>query len=71
MKVRAKAILFSIKYGLLPYWCYEKKCHYYCSYLEHLVINIKYAWRWITFNEYQGDIEFEQKTNNNFLNQPK
>lgn len=69
--MRLKAIYYSIKHGLLPYWMYEKKKHYNCSYLSHLWINIKYAWRWITFREYQSDIDFEKHINSNTNTPPK
>lgn len=61
--MRLEAIYKAFYYGLLPYWCYEKERHYSCSYFQHLIINVKYAWRWITFNEDQSDIEFEINTN--------
>ena len=61
--MRFRAIYKAIYHGLMPYWFYEKECHYQCSYLEHLWINLQYAWRWISFSEYQSDIEFEQQTN--------
>jgi hypothetical protein len=64
--IRIKAIYYCLKYGLLPYWLYEKECHYKgTSYLQHLLINIKYACVWITFNETEEDIEFEKAFNNN------
>jgi hypothetical protein len=62
---RVKAILYCLKFGLLPYWLYEKKCHYDCSYVEHLWINVKYAWRWMTFSEYESDVDFEMSENKN------
>lgn len=59
--MRIKAIYSAIKHGLLPYWMYEKEKHYSCGYWEHLIINVKYALRWMTFNEDQEDIEFEKQ----------
>lgn len=59
--MRVKAIYNSLKHGLLPYWMYEKNPHYDCTYFEHLWINIKYAYRWATFNELQSDIDFEKE----------
>lgn len=64
--VRVTAIAYSLLYGLFPYWVYERKCHYDCTYLQHLVINLKYSWRWLSFQEYESDVEFEKITNNNF-----
>jgi hypothetical protein len=61
--MRIRAIYKCVVHGLLPYWMYEKQKHYTCSYLEHLAINIKYAWRWATFSETESDINFEKTTN--------
>jgi hypothetical protein len=65
MTQRTKAVLFCIKYGLLPWWFYEKKKHYDCSYWEHLRLNITYALRWLRGKETEDDIEFEKTTNKN------
>lgn len=33
-------------YGIMPYWVYERRCHYDCTYWQHLLINLRYAiWR--------------------------
>lgn len=63
--VRLKAILNCLYFGLLPWWMYEKKRHYDCSYVYHLVINIQHAWRWATFHEDESDKEFESEVNKN------
>lgn len=63
--IRTRAILKALYFGIMPYWVYENVRHYECSYWQHLVINIKYAWRWITYSEDESDREFELKTNNN------
>lgn len=60
---RLKIIYNCLYHGLLPYYFYEKECHYECSYLEHLIINLKYAYRWLSFNETGDDIEFEKENN--------
>lgn len=65
-KIRVKAICFAIYHGFLPTWCYEKTPHHNTTYLKHLFINLKYAFRWLTFNEHPTDIEFERETNQNF-----
>lgn len=62
--MRVKIVLQAIKHGVLPWWMYEKQKHYDCTYLQHLWINIRYAWRWATFNELQTDIDFENNGNN-------
>lgn len=32
-------------YGLLPWWCYERTCHYRpWSYWQHLAVNMRLAW---------------------------
>lgn len=65
--IRIKAIWYCLKFGILPYWMYEKKKHYECNYFEHLMINIKMACRWALFKEDETDIEFERKVNKNYL----
>ena len=65
MMTRIRAILKALFYGIMPYWTYESVRHYECSYFTHLVINIRYAWRWITYSEDESDRDFELKTNNN------
>lgn len=57
--MRAKAILKALFYGIAPWWMYERKCHYECSYSEHLTMNLKMAYRWATKNEREDDVEFE------------
>ncbi|MGN6416161.1 MAG: hypothetical protein ACTHMC_01625 [Pseudobacter sp.] len=64
--IRIKAILYALYFGIMPYWMYEKERHYRCSWYAHLVINLQYAYRWITFRETHSDRKFERKTNNNF-----
>jgi hypothetical protein len=61
--IRLKAILFALFYGFAPFWMYEKEKHYKCSYWLHLWINLKYAFRWISFKEDASDWEFERQTN--------
>lgn len=57
---RARAIYNALKHGLLPWWMYERQRHYDCTYWEHLVINLKYACRWMMFTEDASDVEFEK-----------
>jgi hypothetical protein len=61
--MRLRAILKALYHGLLPWWMYESKKHYECSYWQHLWINVIYAWRWLTFGEYESDVEFEKQIN--------
>jgi hypothetical protein len=61
--MRLKAIWCCVKFGLLPWWCYEKQRHYDCSYWQHLAINAAYAWRWLIFQEDESDREFERTIN--------
>jgi hypothetical protein len=63
--VRLKAILNCLRFGVLPWWAYEKKRHYDCSYFEHLLINIRYAWRWVTYQDDESDRDFESEVNKN------
>lgn len=64
--MRIKAIWNCLKYGLLPWWVYEKEKHYDSSYWQHLWINLTYAWRWLLWKETCSDIQFEKEINNNF-----
>lgn len=61
--MRFKAIYYSIIHGLLPWWCYEDVKHYDCSYLQHLWINVVYAFRWFIDKQTYSDIKFEIITN--------
>lgn len=61
--MRIRAIYYCLKFGVLPWWCYERRRHYTCSYLDHLALNLRYAWRWITFQETAEDITFERQVN--------
>lgn len=61
--MRLKAIFKAFYYGVLPYWAYERVKHYDCSYFTHFLINVKYAFRWLTFTEDESDIEFEKTIN--------
>lgn len=44
-KERAVAIFNCLWFGIMPYWIYEKKCHYkgHFTYMGHLVHNLKIA----------------------------
>lgn len=61
--MRLRAIYGALKYGILPWWMYERVKHYECSYWQHLRINLRYALRWALFKEDKSDVEFEIKTN--------
>jgi hypothetical protein len=61
--MRLRSIAFALFYGLAPSSVYEAKCHYACSYLEHLVLNLRLAGRWLTFRETFEDVEFEREVN--------
>lgn len=61
--MRLKAIYKALYHGILPYWIYEKQKHYQCSYWQHLLINIRYAFVWLTFQEDQSDVDFERTIN--------
>ena len=62
--MRLRAIYMALYHGILPYWCYEKEKHYKCSYWRHLLINLRYAFRWAAFIEFESDTEFEKQINN-------
>ena len=61
-----RAIFYSMKYAILPYWMYESVKHYECSYWNHFIENMRYAARWINGDVDESDYEFERKTNKNF-----
>jgi hypothetical protein len=66
-RLRARAIWFALKYGVLPWWWYESDCHYEAEgedgYLPHLRANLRLAWRWGTFTETLADVAFEREIN--------
>ncbi len=41
-------VLDCLKYGILPWRCYEDVKHYDCTYWQHMRINLCEAWRIIT-----------------------
>jgi hypothetical protein len=58
--IRAKAIFYALKYGLLPWWLYEDRCHHAgMGYFGHVWINLKQAGRWATWSETRDDVRFE------------
>jgi hypothetical protein len=65
--LRARAIWFALKYGVLPWWLYESECHYEAEgasgYIPHLRVNLCLAWRWATFSESADDVAFERGVN--------
>jgi hypothetical protein len=66
MKRRIKAIACALWFGILPWQCYELECHYKgMSYLNHLLLNLGLALKWMLFLESRSDIEFEKKINGN------
>ncbi|MBS1885652.1 MAG: hypothetical protein JSU06_00520 [Actinobacteria bacterium] len=66
-RLRARAIWFALKYGLLPWWMYESECHYQAEgvggYLPHLRVNLAQARRWAMFAETAADVAFEREAN--------
>jgi len=62
--MRARAIACALWYGILPWWMYEDRCHYPgMTYLQHLRLNLRYAWTWISGRETTDDVAFELSTN--------
>lgn len=62
--MRRRAIYCCLKYGLLPWWFYESRCHYFpMTYMAHLRQNLVYAFVWLTFRESAEDCEFEARVN--------
>ena len=65
--VRIRAIWYCLFFGLLPWWVYEKECHYKgMTYRRHRWLNLALAARWVRNEQTPEDIEFEREANNNF-----
>ncbi len=64
LKFRPLAIFYCLFYGILPWFLYEKECHYKgMSYLEHLIMNLDVIRDWLYGNPTIADIKFEIKIN--------
>ena len=62
--MKLRAIGFALWHGLLPWWLYERECHYpEMSYIAHLGLNLRYALRWATGRATWGDLRFEVRVN--------
>jgi hypothetical protein len=61
--MRSRAIRLAVYYAFVPWWMYEKKKHYRCSYVRHLWVNLVYALRWAMYMEDEDDIYFERMVN--------
>lgn len=62
--MRLRAIFCSLWFGILPYRCYEDKCHYAgTTYGRHLTLNLETAAYWLLFQEPEDWREFERQIN--------
>lgn len=61
--MKLRAIKYALFYGIMPYWIYEHSKHYNCSYWQHLIMNLQYAYRWLINDIGYSDIKFELTTN--------
>lgn len=62
--MRARAILYALSYGIRPWWMYERVSHYApMTYRQHLLMNLRLAWRWLTRQETRDDVLFEIQVN--------
>jgi hypothetical protein len=62
--VRARAIFCALRFGVLPWWTYERTPHYApMSYWAHLGENLAYALRWLRGREDDEDRAFEREVN--------
>jgi hypothetical protein len=62
--MRLRAIVCCLWFGTMPWWVYEKSCHYQgMSYMKHLLLNYEQVLVWLFFRETEEDREFERKVN--------
>jgi hypothetical protein len=62
--MRTRAIFCALWFGVLPWWVYERECHYRpIGYWRHLLQNLGYAWRWMRKREDAADRAFEAAAN--------
>jgi hypothetical protein len=63
--VRLRAVVISLFYAFAPYWVYEDFPHYSpeWNYFDHMKANLARAWAWITHNETEYDVWFEEAVN--------
>lgn len=65
--MRIRAIACALFYGLVPSRLYERTPHYApLTYMQHLGMNIAYAFRWLSLRETAEDRQFEREVNRNF-----
>jgi hypothetical protein len=59
---RIAAVAKALWFGLLPWWLYERECHYApkLGYLSHAWTNILFAWRFATGAEDYIDRAYER-----------
>jgi hypothetical protein len=62
--MRFRAMVCALWYGVLPWWLYERRCHYPgMTYGQHLCLNLRYANAWATWRESASDYLFELEVN--------
>lgn len=62
--MRTRAVACALWFGLLPWWLYERRCHYLgMTYGAHLWLNLRYGLAWATWRETAGDVLFEWDVN--------
>jgi len=66
--IRIRAIFCCLYFGIMPWQFYERdKCHYEgISYWEHMILNVKYTFVWLTCSETWEDVKFEKETNSSW-----
>jgi hypothetical protein len=61
--IRIRAIFCALWFGIMPYWVYERHCHYRRGYWKHLKLNLETAMLWILFREKPSWHQFERDVN--------
>lgn len=62
--MRFRAIVCALWYGVLPWWLYERECHYSdMGYCAHLRLNLDYALKWMQGKQTYSDVRFERTVN--------
>jgi len=66
--MKLRAIFCCFYFGIVPWWIYQKKCHYGRGYWNHLKLNFQQIKIWITDKYTKEDIDFEKEVNPSWSN---
>jgi hypothetical protein len=70
-RMRRRAVFCCLYFGILPWWIYERTCHYGprddgsrgLGYLRHLTINLRRAVLWACGSPSDHEVDFELRVN--------